>query len=78
MHPYHISALPAALCCLLLMSPLSADDSAAKQAPLRASELNERPVVGQLGVPLGTCGEIQARIMAGRDLNNTIRVTFYP
>jgi hypothetical protein len=35
---------------------------------LRASELNERPVIGELGIPLGTCADIEAKVMAGRDL----------
>jgi hypothetical protein len=35
---------------------------------VRVAELNERPVIGQLGIPLGTCEEIRAKIIAGRDL----------
>ena len=61
-------ALLGALSFLLLGRTLSADDPPAKQAPLRASELNERPVIGELGIPLGTCGDIQAKVIAGRDL----------
>jgi hypothetical protein len=57
-----------ALSFLLLGQTLPADDPPAKQAPLRASELNERPVIGELGIPLGTCGNIQAKVIAGRDL----------
>jgi hypothetical protein len=61
-------ALLGALSFLLLGRTLPADDPPAKQAPLRASELNERPVIGELGIPLGTCGEIQGKVIAGRDL----------
>ena len=32
-------------------------------APLNWSELNERPVIGMLGVPLGTVAEIQATVV---------------
>jgi hypothetical protein len=35
---------------------------------LPVSELNERPVIGELGIPLGTCGDIQAKVIAGRVL----------
>jgi hypothetical protein len=62
------SALLGSLCFLLLGRTLSAGDPPAKEAPLRASELNERPVIGELGIPLGTCGDIQAKVIAGRDL----------
>jgi hypothetical protein len=61
-------ALFGALSFIILGRTLSADDPSAKQAPLRASELNERPVIGELGIPLGTCADIQAKVIAGRDL----------
>src|SRR4051812_9921551 len=61
-------ALLGPLCFLLLGRTLSAHDPPAKPAPLRVSELNERPVIGELGIPLGTCGDIQAKVIAGRDL----------
>jgi hypothetical protein len=61
-------ALLGALSFLLLGRTLSADDPPAKPAPLRVSELNERPVIGELGIPLGTCADIQATVIAGRDL----------
>jgi hypothetical protein len=56
------------LFCLFFGSKLYAADPPAKKVPLPVAELNERPVIGQLGIPLGTCGEIQAKIIAGRDL----------
>ncbi|HJZ92350.1 MAG TPA: hypothetical protein VKE40_15850 [Gemmataceae bacterium] len=56
------------LCFLVLDRTLSADDPPAKPVPLQASELNERPVIGELGIPLGTCADIQAKVIAGRDL----------
>ena len=53
---------------LLLGPTSSAGDPPAKPAPLRASELNERPVIGELDVPLGTCADIQAKVIAGGEL----------
>ena len=54
-----------------------AEDPPAKKAPLSIAELNERPVIGELGIPLGTCGEIQATIIAGRDLRLKQYVSAY-
>ncbi|WP_020474765.1 hypothetical protein [Zavarzinella formosa] len=62
-----VCALLGALFCLFL-AKLCADDPPAKKAPLSVAELNERPVIGQLGLPLGTCAEIEAKIIAGREL----------
>jgi hypothetical protein len=53
---------------LLLGWTSSADDATPKLAHLRVSDLNERPVIGELGIPLGTCCIIQAKVIAGRDL----------
>lgn len=36
--------------------------------PIKIGELNRRPVVGKLGLPLGTATEIEAQIISGREL----------
>lgn len=39
-----------------------------KERPIHVAELNERPVIGRLGLPLGTVTEIQAQIISGAAL----------
>ena len=68
MPQYRVFAFLGTLVCLILGSNVYAADPPAKKAPVTVAELNERPVIGQLGIPLGTCGEIQAKIIAGREL----------
>lgn len=45
-------------------------EKSGKETPIEIAELNRRPVAGALGVPLGTAVEIQARVVAGRDLRS--------
>lgn len=52
--------------------PLNAQDET-KRNPITAEELNQRTVVGQLGLPLGTATEIDAEIVSG----NSLRVKRY-
>ena len=46
--------------------PITEDRADAE--PLTIADLNERQVIGQLGVPLGTVVEIKATVVAGDDL----------
>lgn len=68
MPKFRVSALLGLLCGLVLGSDSRADGPADKKTPFNVSELNERPIIGRLCMPLGTCGEIEATIIAGRDL----------
>ena len=54
----------------LLLSALSAaPQSQSQPAPITLDDLRTRPVIGNLGVPLGTAVELEATIIAGRDLH---------
>ncbi len=53
---------------MLVFSVVAYPQEAAKKQPIHVDELNERPVIGKLGVPLGTVTEIKAQIVAGDEL----------
>lgn len=54
------------LAIIVLASAVYAQTQEANKAPpLTVDELNQREVIGRLGLPLGTAAEIQAEIVAG-------------
>ncbi len=53
---------------MLVFSVVAYSQEAAKKQSIHVDELNERPVIGKLGVPLGTVTEIKAQIVAGDEL----------
>ena len=52
---------------MLAFSSVAFSQEAPKR-PIKIGELNRRPVVGKLGLPLGTATEIEAQIISGREL----------
>ena len=58
-----ICLLAALLCAAFVLA-----QERVKLPPIPIEELNTRPVIGKLGVPLGTVVEIQAVVVSGREL----------
>lgn len=58
------------LCALAVLGvgSIAFSQDATGEPAITAGELSDRPVIGRLGVPLGTVTEIQAEIFAGREL----------
>lgn len=56
-----------AIVMLASVSPVLAQDKPAKR-PITLEELNQRTVIGKLGLPLGTAAEIDAEVISGCDL----------
>ena len=52
---------------MLAFSSVAFSQEAPKR-PIKIGELNRRPVVGKLGLPLGTATEIEVQIISGREL----------
>ena len=52
--------------------PQPATEDRTDAEPLTIADLNERQVIGQLGVPLGTVVEIKATVVAGDDLRKKL------
>lgn len=46
-----------------------AETRPADATPLSLQDLHMRPIIGDLGVPLGTCADIEAVVVSGRDLS---------
>ena len=57
-----------AVAAILAFDAVAYSQEAVKKRPIQFDELNERPVIGKLGVPLGTAIDIQAQIVSGEAL----------
>ena len=53
---------------ILVSGMVAYSQDATEERPINTDELNKRPVVGELGLPLGTATEIHAEIISGREL----------
>ncbi len=60
-----------AVLALLMMTLLQDAKHRDSQPPISLTEISERGVIGNLGVPLGTSVSIQAEIIDGRSLRTT-------
>ena len=61
--------LPILLACsLCFLTSLLQAQTETKQKPVTTAELNQRSLVGKLGIPLGTATEIEAEIVSWRSL----------
>lgn len=54
---------------IVAITLLAHSQEATKAPPLTVGDLHQRDVIGQLGLPLGTATEIEAEIVAGRNLD---------
>ena len=63
------SGLPLLAICLFLALLMAASPTTKNAiAPLSLTDLNDRPVIGKLDLPLGTPAEIEATLVNGREL----------
>jgi len=64
-----IMKVAAAAVSIIAVTLFAHSQETAKAPPLTVDELMQRPVIGELGLPLGTATEIQAGIVSGDSLN---------
>ncbi len=62
---------------MLLFAIVVRSQEAKEDRPLNLMDLNNRPVTGRLGLPLGTATEIQAEIFAGRETRRKADQSLY-